>query len=467
MNPADGPSAAIRELGRNAGYRRLVRRRDVAMAAFVLGNVAVMLLLVGLRVDAAVGGPAVGSVQVLGYGLSLAPLGWGTLGWIALAGLIVFRSVGTAIKTMLKAEGVVLLHPSDADHSRRIGAVTGAEVVGIVHEMASALGVGKIDSVALVDEAVPNAFTASAPGGGAVVVVHSNLLEVLPREAVRAVIAHEVGHIRRRDSIVALLAHAPKYIGVMLGGFAVLGLLDGLYHAGWGWVLVERGLFLASAVAVWGVVNLVLRRIGARASRLGEHLADAHAAAVCGWEGHVSALLLIGERMEALGALAASVQDLPGRIGDEDGARHLRAVVARFPRAEVDEAVAAAIAPRIFVQQRLEALRDGLLVPLTDEQILELSKRAVEALALKRAEEAATAKKPTEAPFEETDWRDFDADASGTLDAAEASRLVAALRAAPSRLLFSHTTAAEDPFASHPPLRERILAVHDLFVGGR
>src|SRR2546430_9876361 len=39
-----------------------------------------------------------------------------------------------------------------------------------------------------------------------VVVLHSNLLEVLPRQGVRAIIAHELGHVRRWDSFVYQLA---------------------------------------------------------------------------------------------------------------------------------------------------------------------------------------------------------------------------------------------------------------------
>ena len=59
-----------------------------------------------------------------------------------------------------------------------------------------------VRTIYLMKSPIPNAFTFSLPGIGSTVAVHSNLLDILQPDEVKAILAHEVGHISNRDSIV-------------------------------------------------------------------------------------------------------------------------------------------------------------------------------------------------------------------------------------------------------------------------
>ncbi|MHA2425888.1 MAG: M48 family metallopeptidase, partial [Candidatus Thorarchaeota archaeon] len=58
---------------------------------------------------------------------------------------------------------------------------------------------------------LPNAFTFSLPFIGAVLVIFSNLMDLLDEQEVQAIIAHEVGHIKNKDSLVSIFTRMPSF----------------------------------------------------------------------------------------------------------------------------------------------------------------------------------------------------------------------------------------------------------------
>ncbi len=97
----------------------------------------------------------------------------------------------------------------------------------IVEEIAQTAGLPK-PRVYLVPQAQPNAFATGRSPSHAVVAVTSGLLELLDERELRGVLAHEIGHIKNRDMLVATVAagiagaityvaHALQW-GAMLGG---------------------------------------------------------------------------------------------------------------------------------------------------------------------------------------------------------------------------------------------------------
>ncbi len=428
------------------------------LAAFAL-QFAVIFVLATMRIE-----PDEGAVHILGFGLSFEPLTWRSFGWLAFFYALMFFGARSGVQAMLSEEGVILLHPERKSRGRRFGKVTGQDVVEDVQATARALGLPTPDRIAVAEKPEPNAVSALLPGMGAVVTINSNLLEILPRDLVPAVIAHEVGHLRRRDSLVSMALGAPGWVSTVLVASVVWRLGEGVFGSSGVVEFLSRLLF---ALLLYGCVKLALlgvKALGARAAQAGEIIADAHAAAHCGWQCIVSALLLLGQRQETLRNLTAGLADLSARIGEKDVERDLRGVVSRFPPTGVDPVAAAAAAPRLFVQQRLEALRDGLCVPLTDEDIAALSSKAAFALRATTAEKAAESKDEVRPVPEDADWRAFDVDASGTLDADEATRLVAELKASPGKLLFRQVTAVHDRFEAHPPIRDRVIAIYNIFA---
>lgn len=93
------------------------------------------------------------------------------------------------------------------------------ELYSIVEEVAGYMGI-PTPKVAIVPIDIPNAFATGRNPKNAVVAVTKGLLKVLDRKELRGVIAHELAHIRNRDTLVmtisATVASAIAYIARML-----------------------------------------------------------------------------------------------------------------------------------------------------------------------------------------------------------------------------------------------------------
>lgn len=75
----------------------------------------------------------------------------------------------------------------------------------MVSELAARAGIPK-PRVFLVEDPSPNAFATGRNPEHGVVAVTSGLLRILDEEEVRGVLAHELGHIRNRDTLIATVA---------------------------------------------------------------------------------------------------------------------------------------------------------------------------------------------------------------------------------------------------------------------
>ena len=122
------------------------------------------------------------------------------------------------------------------------------------------------------DSPLPNAFTFSLPFLGSTVVVHSNTLDVLNELEMQAIIAHEIGHIKNRDSIVTLLTRMPSffidliylyvYVRILLAIASPLLVTGDLYTAG------IRGLVLLAFFILSRVLTIVSQIFMKKASVL-------------------------------------------------------------------------------------------------------------------------------------------------------------------------------------------------------
>jgi hypothetical protein len=144
------------------------------------------------------------------------------------------------------------------------------------------------------------------------------------------------------------------------------------------------------------------------------------------------------------------------KVGQEPGEPQLLRVVTRFPPGDVDEEHARKAAPRLFVIDQLEMLKNGLGVPLSDEQIRDLAARA-------QGGEGHTGEAADQTNL--TDWREFDKDRSGQLDPEEAAALVQELRKDPKRMIFRRYLNPDARWENHPTMRDRVLHLYDLFAG--
>lgn len=470
----------LADLERHPRFRLLIWKRNLFLVIALAADLVVLAFLASLRIDVPRRNVPAGGIEILGYIVSLQPLSWTTLGWVA--GFLLLQLV-LAERDLLQAleeDQATQLYPEDKSQGRVFGSLKASRIVELVQELAEKFGVDKVARIYVTDQPDPNAYTTRLPGVGNIVVLHSNLLEVLPSEGVRCIIAHEVAHIRRKDSFLYLLTSLPKSFIVVVGFFSFGMVLTGLFRwEEWG-VFGQRILFCFLAFWVFGRIMYELQRLSNLASQQSELMADACAGAVCGWGPVLNALLLLGERTEALTTLTEALQQLPNRdeIMTEDS---LLRILRRFPPRELNKKVAREAAPRLYIEDRLAHLQQEWCVPLSDCEIKDLAQRAAAAVKKKHAEKAEAKKHEQEQhgespePTEEEklvqeeksliDWREFDWDWSGHLDAEETKALVQKLRANPERMLFRQFLQPDAEWQSHPTMRDRVLHLHEMFAG--
>ncbi|MEO0998008.1 MAG: M48 family metallopeptidase [Pseudomonadota bacterium] len=151
----------------------------------------------------------------------------------------------------------------------------------VVEEMAIASGVPVPEIYVLEQEAGINAFAAGFAPGDAAVAVTRGTLELLDRDELQGVIAHEFSHILNGDMRLNI-----RLMGVLFG-IMVLGLLGrlilrGSYHGG----AISRGrdrnapvvMIIGLGLTILGGIGVLFARIiKAGVSRQREYLADASA----------------------------------------------------------------------------------------------------------------------------------------------------------------------------------------------
>jgi heat shock protein HtpX len=84
--------------------------------------------------------------------------------------------------------------------AQEVDATTASQLYNTVRELAARAGL-PMPKVYLIDEAQPNAFATGRNPEHAAVAVTTGLLQMLSREEVAGVIAHELAHIRNRDTL--------------------------------------------------------------------------------------------------------------------------------------------------------------------------------------------------------------------------------------------------------------------------
>lgn len=149
-----------------------------------------------------------------------------------------------------------------------------SELHEIVEEIAKKSGLKNMPKLMIAEIEIPNAFAYGSPLTGNRVAVTRGLLNTLPLDEIKAVLAHEIGHLKHRDVMfmlmISIIPALVYYLGYML------------YLSGWfgGARRDERGggisLFLVGMLLI--VISYLLNLFVFYMSRLREYYADSHAA---------------------------------------------------------------------------------------------------------------------------------------------------------------------------------------------
>ena len=201
---------------------------------------------------------------------------------VAVAGLIgavLDLSLGVVALVAALAYGLFALFRSRSMISR----LTGAHEIGareltplrrLVENVSIAAGLPVTPEVRIVDDVAPNAFAAGLRPEQSYVGVTTGLLRTMPKRELEAILAHEVSHIRNRDTY--LMTMATVFAGV-IALVADIGFRSIAYGG--------RSRRAGALVAILAIVGFVLAPYAAlllrmSLSRRREFLADAGAAEI-------------------------------------------------------------------------------------------------------------------------------------------------------------------------------------------
>jgi heat shock protein HtpX len=220
-----------------------IRSNRLRSGIVVVGFVLLLLVLAG----------------VVGLVLDIS-LGVAALVFAALYGLFALIRSRTMIARMTGAQEI---EPEDLKPLRRL-----------VENVSIAAGLPSTPEVRLVEDPAPNAFAAGLRPERSYVGVTTGLLRTMPKRELEAVLAHEVSHIRNRDTY--LMTMATIFAGV-IALIADVGFRAIAYGG--------RSRKAGALVAVLAVVGFILAPYAAlllrmSLSRRREYLADAGAAEI-------------------------------------------------------------------------------------------------------------------------------------------------------------------------------------------
>jgi len=188
--------------------------------------------------------------------------------WFALfaAGAMNLAAYWFSDKIVLRMHGARELLPAEAP-----------QLHAMVRELATRAGL-PMPRLYLMEEAAPNAFATGRDPSHGVVAVTTGLVRLLDPGEVAAVIAHELGHIKNRDTLIMSVAATLAGALSMLANMAMWGSLLGGHSSSED----EEGTSPFAGLLGVLVAPLAATLIQMRISRSREYLADAAAARYTG-----------------------------------------------------------------------------------------------------------------------------------------------------------------------------------------
>ena len=157
-----------------------------------------------------------------------------------------------------------------AHNARLVTKASAPDFVGDIEDMANNAGL-PMPAVYIIDSDQPNAFATGRNPENAAVAATTGLLRNLSREEVAGVMAHELAHVKNRDTLIMTIAATLAGAITMLANFAFL--FRGNRDNGMGFLAVIATLILAPLAA--GLVQMAI-------SRTREYEADKIGAEICG-----------------------------------------------------------------------------------------------------------------------------------------------------------------------------------------
>jgi heat shock protein HtpX len=140
----------------------------------------------------------------------------GVLTWLVAYAVLTYFGAGTASTIVPFAVGISLIGVwgSYYGSDKLVLTMTGAKVItredapelfNVIEEVVIASGL-PMPQVAIVEDSAPNAFATGRNPDHALIAFTTRILEVMDRDELQGVIAHEMSHVANRDTLVSAVA---------------------------------------------------------------------------------------------------------------------------------------------------------------------------------------------------------------------------------------------------------------------
>lgn len=180
--------------------------------------------------------------------------------------------------------------------ARKIEPADHAVLFNLVEEMCIASGTARVPEIYIIDDPAPNAFATGRDPEHASVAVTSGLLNMLTRDELQGVIAHEIAHVRNRDILYMMMVTVMMGTIVLLADMARRSLFFGSRSRTSSRKGNGQAIIVVVALALIILAPIVARFIYLAISRRREYLADASGAQYSRYpEGLASALEKISQ----------------------------------------------------------------------------------------------------------------------------------------------------------------------------
>ena len=207
----------------------------------------------------------------------------GLLTWVVAYAAMTYFGLGTASTIVPIAVGVALIGVWGSYYSsdKLVLKMTGAKLItrddapelfNVIEEVVIASGL-PMPKVAIVEDSAPNAFATGRDPDHALIAFTTRILEVMDRDELQGVIAHELAHVANRDTLVSAVA------ATTAGAIAILSdfLMRMMFFGGRNRERNSNPIALALSLVILLLAPIAAVMLKSAISRKRESLADATA----------------------------------------------------------------------------------------------------------------------------------------------------------------------------------------------
>lgn len=155
----------------------------------------------------------------------------GVLTWLVAYAVLTYFGAGTASTIVPFAVGISLIGVwgSYYGSDKLVLTMTGAKIItredapelfNVIEEVVIASGL-PMPKVAIVEDSAPNAFATGRNPDHALIAFTTRILEVMDRDELQGVIAHEMSHVANRDTLVSAVAATTAGAIAILSDFLI------------------------------------------------------------------------------------------------------------------------------------------------------------------------------------------------------------------------------------------------------